>query len=167
MEPKDPISLAPEISGPRGRAWRVDVANAEEVFGESHAVLDIWIVEAPWAHPIWHSYMITLIHLRPMPDKRLILYVPNASHEMLVYALDDRAPREPLIRGTQPPRVLVPINFGAQFANHTDEAARQRIRDAVQEICAGQLSPDTDHQRAWIDRFGQSMIRREFRETVS
>ena len=47
----DDIDIPPTETGPRGRAWRVDLAAATmaRLPGEEHATLALWIVEA--AHP--------------------------------------------------------------------------------------------------------------------
>jgi hypothetical protein len=44
---------------------------------------------------------------------------------------------------------LQPGNFAAQFIEISDELAGKRVRDGVQEICDGRLSPDTDARQAW------------------
>lgn len=67
-------------------------------------------------------------------------------------------PREPAIRG-EAPHVLSPLNFAAQFIAENDDAAAARIRDAVQRICDGTLSPDDDFRWQWIELFGGNMVK--------
>lgn len=157
----DPITAVPAMHL-QAKAWRVDLAEARtarKVAAESDATLDIWIVEAPWAHPAWHSYGIVLIHLRPMPDNRPTkIYLAGATHEMWVYALDPREDRNVMLR-TGGLAWLQPSNFAAQFIEPSDEAAQARIEKAVHRICEGKLSPDTDYIRHWMHLFGDHMIK--------
>jgi hypothetical protein len=153
--------------GLHGRAWEVnweayrahlDVAAADD------ATLAGWIVEAPWAHPLWHSYMVVLVHLRPLPDgRKTLLYREDASHEFWIYALDPDKPRAPAIEGKASAHWLTPVNFAAQLAETSDAAARTRIEGAVDLIIAGELNPDTDAQRQWEALFGNAMIKPEWR----
>jgi hypothetical protein len=164
---KDLIVKAPDIVGPHGKAWRCDLAEllrTQNVKADDNAGLVQWIAEAPWAHPIWHSYMLTLMHLRPMPDNRPTqFYLEGATHEMWLYALDPEGKREPVILGAPLGRdtcqPLTPMNFAAQFIAEDDEAAAIRIHDAVRRICEGKLSPDTDFIRHWMHLFGDNMIK--------
>lgn len=159
----DPVSIAPTIDGPHGKAWAVDLDHARNILGvrvEDDGTVAAWIVEAPWAHPFWHSYVIVLIHLRPMPDGRSTkMYLPGATHEMWLQALDPEHPRAPAISGNGPWHPLKPSNFGAQFIEEADLTAAARIRDAVQRICNGSLNPDTDYIRQWMHLFGDNMIK--------
>ena len=117
------------------------------------------VVEAPWAHPIWHSYAVILVHLRPLPDGRPTkFYLAAATHEIWLYALDPDQPRQPMIEFGQP-KWLTPMNFGAQFIAASDEAAKLKVEEAVQDIVAGKLSPDTDFIRHWAYRFGDNMLK--------
>lgn len=160
----DVITLPPTIMGSFGRAWLCDHAtfiarHAADPRASADAVLAHWLIEAPWAHPAWHSYSLILVHLRPIPDNRpTVFYLPGASHEMWLYALDPDSPREPMIRGRAPPAWINPCNFSAQILEPADSEARVRIEDAVRRICAGTLSPDTDFIRTWMHMFGDNMI---------
>lgn len=166
-----PVKAAPVIHGAHGRAWLCDLEAGRRQLGvrpEDDGTLAIWIVEAPWAHPAWHSYSIVLVHLRPIPGRRLAtptkFYLPLATHELWLHALDpDQELDSVIATGLPGSRWLQPKNFAAQIVEIDDDLARERIRRAVEDICAGKLSPDTDHQRAWVDRFGNNMIKPEYR----
>lgn len=159
----DPITTAPTIEDTHGKAWAVDIdrcyreLNTERAAG---ADLGSWLVEAPWAHPFWHSYWINLIHLRPIPaiTREVRVYLEGATHEIWVMALDPDAPRQPQLDSGRM-QTLQPINFSAQFIEPTDADALKRVEDAVREICAGRLSPDTDFIHAWGAKFGRNMLR--------
>lgn len=152
---QDPISLPPLIAGVRGRAWKVPPP------AERGAWVDRWLIEAPWAHPAWHSYLLSLVSLKPIagmgPPK---MYLVDASHELVLFATDPEHPREPILTRTSMAAVLEPANFAAQFREDDDDAASRRVARAVQMICDGQLSPDTDFLSAWCVLFGNNMVRR-------
>lgn len=170
----DPIATAPDLTGPHGRAWKCNLVEGRRLAGiapEDDAALVHWVIEAPWAHPAWHSYSLMLIHLRPLAPHlgTTRFYLPCATHEMWLYALDPQKDRRPLIAtGMRERHWLQPGNFAAQFTEASDPAvgdadALARIARTVQEICDGVLSPDTDFKREWIARFGDAMVRKEYR----
>lgn len=167
-EIKDPIADVPVVHGPHGRAWLCNLTEGRRIMNvppEKDAGLDHWIVEAPWAHPAWHSYSILLMHLRDIPGMaRPLFHIPEATHELLVHALNpDNARQELLGTGIPNHHFLTPINFGAQFIEITDALARERVRNSVQMICDGKLSPDVDFQQQWVALYNNSMIKKEFR----
>lgn len=156
------ITKLPDLAGPHGRAWRCDHLAGlvqDGVKAEDDAVLVSWCVEAAWAHPVWHSYWICLVHLRPMPDARETkVYLAGATHEFWLYALNPQEPRTQLVEAGKP-AFLNPMNFAAQLVCADDAQALSSIETTVREIVNGQLSPDTDFRRAWIARFGDNMVR--------
>lgn len=174
----DPVTVTPELTGPRGRAWLMDLVTSRLRHGMDpvkDGTLSVWVVEAPWAHPIWHSYAMILVHLRPVPGgPDVVTYLEGATHEFWLFVLDPGEPpkwqtfREVLIRGgrygfNDAPGLLTPMNFGAQFIADSDEAARERVKASVQAVVDGVLSPDTDATADWRSIWGEAMIRPEFR----
>lgn len=169
-EIKDPIEKTPDVSGPHGRAWMCDLAEGrlvKKINLEDDATLVAWLIEAPWAHPIWHSFVLYMVHLRPMPDARkTTLYLEDATHEFWVYALDPDKSRHLFLQTATDPAVLHPVNFAAQFHELSDDLAMERIKGTVQMICDGKLSPDTDHTGArglWAKLFNSRMIKPEYK----
>jgi hypothetical protein len=149
----------PWSRGARGLAWQVKLDARREP-----AVIARWIIEAAWAHPVWHSYLLTLIHLRP--GARLpvaMLYAPDATHEFSLFALDPAHPRAPAVLGQGTLHYLTPLNFAAQMAMPSADAARARMEATIDLILAGELNPDTDALRQWIALFGDNMIKPEQR----
>lgn len=156
---------APAITGLHGKAWKRDTTAVWERRGRqgpdpSLAVAD-WIVEAVYAHPLWHSYHLICYALRPHPSVQgeTKIYLEGATHEMVLYALDPQKPRA--LNDVM--HWLSPCNFAAQIKAHTDAEAMLRIYAAVEDIVAGRLSPDTDFRSMWARRFGDNMIKREWR----
>ena len=165
---QDEITTLPEIAAAHGRAWRCDLDGLRRKLGvarDGDATLVMWVIEAPWAHPFWHSYVLVLVHLRPLPDGRPTkLYFEGATHELWLHALDPGGRRQPLISGFEPLgsascRPLTPINFAAQFIEPDDTSALGRVERAVRRVCNGTLSPDTDFIRQWMHLFGDNMIK--------
>jgi hypothetical protein len=160
---RDPIPADPDLRGVYGRAWQCDLRAAAMASGidpEADCSGAAWLIEAPAAHPVWHSYWLHCVYLRPntvrgaLPTK---WYLEGATHELWLWALDPDQPRAPMLqRGAV--KYLTPSNFAAQFIAADDATAAQRIRDAVTDICQGRLSPDTDYRRMWADRFGDNML---------
>jgi hypothetical protein len=157
------MKAAPTIHLRHGKAWRLDLEAITRRTGRRDAGVDVWLVEAEWAHPVWHSYLISLIHLRPTPGLLLPkIYVPCATHELVLYALQPDGDRDRvLVDGLGSwCKCMSPVNFCAQIVEVTDDLARQRIREAVELICQGSLSPDTDYLGQWCVMFGDGMVKR-------
>jgi hypothetical protein len=156
----DKISRKPEIPGTQGQAWRINLTKLREflkVEPGNDGTVAMWIVEAAFAHPIWHSYVFVLLHLRPigLPTK---IYLEGATHEFWIQALDPDKPREPAIEGKGMPYYLTPNNFAAQFIAADDGKAIERVENAIKKVVAGELSPDTDYIRHWAHLFGDNMM---------
>lgn len=162
-----PITSDPVLQGDHGKAWLCDIKVGHGIMNipdDQDACICHWVVEAPWAHPAWHSYSIFCQHLRSIPgyDQPVLFHLPDATHEMLVFALDPRKDRQSMIdTGVVEGRWMQPANFGAQFIELDDDLARERIKSTVQEIIDGKLSPDTDHISMWRHRYGGNMMKKE------
>ena len=154
----------PDLVGHLGKAWLVDLDAACKRAGKlksESCALDQWIVEASWAHPIWSHYWVSLMHLRSIPNTPdAMIYLEGATHEIGVVAIDPTHSVEAMVAGG-PIFSLDPSNFGAQFIEPDDAAANKRIRVAVELICEGKLSPDTDFIGQWIALFGDNMIKKK------
>jgi hypothetical protein len=160
---QDPIATEPHLVGPHARAWHVDLDATRRKLkqtADQDGTVRIWIAEAPWAHPCWHSYAIVLLHLRPLPGKKTLIYLEGATHEIWVQALHPDYAREPAIRGEQPWAFMTPNNYSSQFIADSDGAAAARVEEVVQRICDGTLSPDTDFIRVWQALFGDNMFKK-------
>jgi hypothetical protein len=156
------MKTPPDKEGAFGRAWRCDLdALHVALKTKPGTTLVSWIVEAPWAHPVWHSYNLYLVHLRPEPGiPDAVCYLPDATHEFMLFALDPTIPREQQLRERRA-AWLHPGNFGAQLVKTSDEEALAEIEGAVDMIIAGELNPDTDARYQWRRLFGSAMIRGE------
>jgi hypothetical protein len=156
----DTIDQPPTLHGQKGRGWNLNGASLRGKNGPN-ALVDLWLLESPDSHPIWHSYLLSLVHLRPIEDlPEPIIYLPGATHELVLYALDANFPRQDSLTSGGWHR-LEPANFCAQFIASSDIEAIKRIASAARSVCAGTLSPDTDFRKQWIALFGDNMMRRD------
>lgn len=115
-----------------------------------HAWAAIWGIIAPWAHPLWSDYAMTLFDLTTPLERPATLHLPDATHEVVLYALnpDHRLkPDVPMTR--QRYGYLHPANYGYQFRAGSNDVALARVQAVVDEIAAGRLSPDTDWRSRW------------------
>lgn len=165
--PEEITYQQPTLVGKFGKAWDIDLARIRrevlKVPQDDDAALIASIVEAPWAHGAWHSYMFSLVHLRPMADNRpTIFYLEGATHELVIEAINPDYDRNEMLKTGKVYR-LTPANFAEQFIAESDEAAIARVKDAIMLVVDGKLSPDTDYIRAWANLFGDNMIKKEYR----
>ena len=149
----------PDLVGPHGKAWKQDFDSFRKLhpgLGPDGSVC-VWIVSAPWAHPVWHSYLIVCLFLRDVPGvPPAKVAMAGATHEVIVAALDPEQKRIPL---NDYPKMLKPLNFAGQWIAASDEAAAAKIEATVLEIVNGTLSPDTDFLREWVKRFSGSNLK--------
>lgn len=160
----NPVTSEPILFGEETKAWLTNNAEGRRQMNiqeKDDACIAHWIIEAPWAHPAWHSYSLVAVHLRPMPNGCVTkFFLPMATHELWLFALNPESDRNQLIRdGITHDHWLSPINFAAQFTEISDELAVERIRNTVQLICDRKLSPDTDFRADWIKLFGDNMVK--------
>jgi hypothetical protein len=157
---RNEITVPPDLVGKTGRAWRVDVAETMKRRGLESGDVACWIVEAPNAHPVWHSYWFEMVHLRPFRDMEgdTHIYLEGATHEMWIAAIDpDKSRQEMLDTGMIP--ALRPLNFACQFIFDNDHTASLSLLQDVRDVIDGVISPDTDFVRMWVARHNGSMIK--------
>jgi hypothetical protein len=158
--PRRTADTTPTLVGQHGSAWLMDrdmLLKRGRPDDPRHAVtLDQWIAHAPYAHPIWHSYMICSVALRNVPGlPEADIMLPGGTHEVFVIALNPN--HDTWV--DEAPHMLTPVNFAGQFIEPDDEAANVRIRLTVQDVIDGKLNPDTDFMQWWIRRFSASNIK--------
>ena len=148
----------PTLAGVYGKAW--NWTGKQKWDGVPHSQVDMWIINAPYAHPVWANYVLSLIHLRNVDGlEPAHISLPGATHEFYLYALNP----DGMFSNDGNPRVLTPINFSAQFIAEDDEAAKLLMRRTVQDVIDGLLNPDTDNTQSWIRRFNDSCLKREYK----
>jgi hypothetical protein len=113
-----------------------------------------WLLTAGIYHPLWHQYALAVVRLRDAPGyPPPVLRYPDATHELLVMALDPTSPDDPANPGarvTYTPQALEglaapylqPINIAEQFTATEDEAA-QVAQAAARAVVDGHINPET------------------------
>lgn len=137
----------------------------EKVEGSAWGVT--WVIQAPWAHPAWSQYVLALFDLTSDTGNPPILYMPGATHEFQLYALD---PNYPVSEADRPSamieqdrmRLLSPASHGYQFRAATNYHAADRIQAVVDMIVRHELSPDTDWRMNWDVLFRDGFNLRDF-----
>ena len=157
------LGIAPVIFGQFGRAWLCDldaIRRARLIGTLPDALLAHWIVEAPWSSQVVHSYSLLLLHLRPMTGRPVVKYLEGAAYEIHLRAIHPEADRAVMLRQPLDPRNwLTPAVFAAQIAELDDAAVFARVARAVDLVCQGRVSPHPAHVRAWVELFGDNMLR--------
>lgn len=117
----------------------------------------VWIVEATWAHPFWHTYRISLCDLETYTGTPAHIYKEDVTHEVVVNALDSEHPVPEKIDFNTCFHPLTPPNHVYQFKAESDEKAEERINDIVRLIENRELSPDTDFTTTWDEIFSDGV----------
>lgn len=109
------------------------------------SVLRAFLLYRPDAHPCWHSYMLSLVHLRPIEGKPAHLQHPDSTHEIVVLALD---PTKPDPEPDDPTSIwhLVPANLIFQLRGLGDAQALRVFSTFASVLARHRLSPDTDYR---------------------
>lgn len=142
--------IAPIYETPHGKLWALDYVSPPVGSSLNVTQLRGWVVHAPWAHPLWEYYFVSLIHLRSVAGVQdATKYAPDATHEIGVFAVDPNKIPE----SGETPNYLSPPNFIGQFGRSSDEIAIEYALSCLHEVCDGALSPDTDFRREWESRF--------------
>jgi hypothetical protein len=109
----------------------------------------------PEAHPIWHTYVVTLAHLRVVAGmQEPHLQYPDATHEIAIMALSPDSEPDPELK--EPLRTLFPANLIHQLRGRDDAFALALFDAFTKALAGGELSPDTDwtrHTVAWLGRW--------------
>jgi hypothetical protein len=128
------------LQGPHGKAVRIPRESYAAAFP---ANLDTWIITAPIWHPLWSQYNLSVVSLADIPGQQdAIKHTPDATHELLVLALNpDHGPYGCETRPNDL-EVLLPVNISEQFTT-TDDHARELAELCVKAVLDGRLNPET------------------------
>lgn len=168
----DPMTTAPTITGPKGRAWRVDLKALREreatrgVTLAPDTAVCAWLVEAVEAHPGRHSYLVHAHDLSSTTPDRI--WVEGATHELQVHDLIPLGSRDAMLVGD----ALFPLNsvrdpiFAAQIQWGDHRRAATMIEEVVVAILNGDLVPSADeaHVAAWVARYGDAGFNPEWKD---
>jgi hypothetical protein len=152
------VTLGEQLRGPAGHAHELLLGKPDWwTRPEQQATLAAWFLNCPGQSPGWDRYLLSVIHLRPIPRARpAAILVPGATHEVILFALDP-------IRRPQPTRPhswkpLLPINVMEQVQLPDDDAARTLLRGAARAVMDGLLPAEPALSGA-VEPWRTSMIR--------
>lgn len=145
--------MAETLTGTFGEAVPIDLDPARDRLPEH--TLAVWLLNLPQAHPFWSQYLLSLVHLRGMPDQ-------TSSHQLMLLALNpERGPFTPenLWEEQQGPGwFLSPPNIVENLADATDDQARELVDLVARGLVDGVLDAEPDgimgarsHWRATLD----------------
>lgn len=143
-----------EFTGPYGKAWRVELPPDTPNIRETVAT---WLLEAPFAHPLWHYHYLGAIRLRDVPGlpppKR---YFHGATHELSVFALNPEHQPYNVRKFLRIARnfglasvILTPSDVSLQFEATDVEVAKLSVASAW-AVTQGRLIPDSDGRYSWL-----------------
>lgn len=150
---QDPIDQPPLIKHDTGRAWRVNMATLFAAHPANPLIAQttvLWLIEAPWANPNWHSYVMSLIAL-PWASHEA------PTHEVVLFPLNPTFPRQALIDSAAV-RVVQPARFAAHIWEDEPGQAVEKVRLSVAAICAGFLDPTLGAGVTWTALFGSNIV---------
>lgn len=123
--------------GPAGSAVEVMIVGELERPDWS-ATVSLWFITAPGQSPAWDKYLLSVVHLRDVPDvPPAKVNVPGATHEVMLRALDPTKHPTPLNADTW--KHLIPINFVEQVQLPDDAAAKELVELAAVAVVRGVL----------------------------
>ena len=144
--------VPPILKSKVGAAWLLDleaIRAREDAYPEDCTLMG-YIVSAPWAHPLWSNYLISVITLADKPGVRpATIRKTGATHEIMVIALNPKFVPET----DGPPHCLFPSNFAGQYIAQDDREAENILIETVKMVVRAELNPDTDFIRSWENLF--------------
>ena len=129
------MSAGREFSGPFGTATEV-ILKSDVLDHGAH--IGTWLLHCPGQSPAWEHYMLSAVHLRPIPgeSKPATIKVPGATHEFLVLALNPERTPTP---DNPPWPHLTPANVVEQVELPDDAAAAELLALCAQAVVDGVL----------------------------
>lgn len=124
---------------------------------KSPACIAAWLVDRPGAHPWWHHYLVSVVHLRDVPGvPPAKKSYPEAAYEFQIVSIDpERCPSPQPDANGYP--MLLPPDVIYQFHGVTEEDAVRICELAITAISKGLLSPDSDFASAWKESLSKTV----------
>lgn len=143
----------PDYTGAAGRAWNIDFGDSRmDMPLGANAVLAACLIEVPFAHPRWNSYMAAVIHLRPIPGAPpLECLRENATHE---FSLSRVRPEFEDIADPADIRTIKaksPPDIEQELILPSDERVLEVLGLAAQACVGGTLNPNKEYRQQWTD----------------
>lgn len=131
----------------------------------------LWLINDGKSHPLWGQYFASLVNLDINEDDEqpVIKYFPEATHELIIHALNPKKGKLFLNTGMIPPDEndisvtmadnIIPRDIGSYFLTPANLAYQLEMKDdddAVAKVETGiktAISLDTDYRSSWWDVF--------------
>lgn len=137
------------------RAFKVVLPPLADRPPDTIASLDCWNMVLPGDHAFWDRYSITACSLADFPGVQPAKkQFPEATHEILVFAIDPKCPQDVFERGEN--WILTPQNHHVQCVA-TDESCNKAIEELARLFVDGNL---------WVEPQGVWGARDQFKMTV-
>lgn len=105
------------------------------------ACINRWVLHLPGYSVFWNCYCLAGCHLREVEGTPLaIKHFPEATHEIVLFALDPDHDQETLRSGGI--AALKPTNYCKQVSLRGDEQLDVVLRELCKEFVAGRLIPE-------------------------
>lgn len=125
------------LSGPLGAGYECLLVDDPDI-PDQQATVTSWFLDCPAQSPAWSHYLLSIIHLRPIPGVRpAVIREPHATHEVMVIALDPRGNPHP--EDTETWRFLTPVNVCEQVQLPSDADAVELAADCARAVVNGVL----------------------------
>lgn len=136
------MNSTPQKEGRAGKAWRMPL----DMDDKAHSTLKQWAVFCPKAHPFWSWFVVSVVHLRPVPGLPYPkLFDARSQWEIGVLACNLKTEREFDMLRPETWKVMLPPNSMMQFHGPLgDEDAMAVVDGLVEAFVRGQVSPDSD-----------------------
>jgi hypothetical protein len=161
----------PAFEGPLGKAWKYPLPTDDGDWRLAVSLDANYLIFAPSAHPFWAWHVLLAIALRDVDGQPPAhKHYPEATHELMVWALDpDHPPPDPRAwpmppddGSPRPLQMMQPADAVVQFDVASDEQATEIVTLAAKACTTGLLVPDSDHRGAWEDTIATTA--RHYRE---
>lgn len=139
----------PDIKGPFGRAWFIQVKTENP---DHNACLGSWVVNVPGAHPFWEHWLVAVVHLRDMPGQSKPAYkkYPEAEFEFGIHSISpETCPQPDPDKALEGYPLLSPADVVEHFHGVSDKDALRIGEGAILAMVNGRMSPDQDFRSMW------------------
>lgn len=132
------VKLGRIYVGAAGRATEVVHELEDSDPRATAATLGQWFLQCPGQSPVWQHYLLSVIHLRPIPWViPAVVIRKGATHEVMLVALDPK--KNPVPEDFRTWTWLSPVNFLGQIELPSDEDARKVLETLAHAVADGIL----------------------------
>lgn len=157
----DAMTTPPTLSGPKGRAWHIDMPTVrEKAMARDPAAMDddnvvtAWLIEVPEACP--SHYHSCLLFVNDLAVAGAEPWIEGATHELVVKAVIPTGSRDAMLAGDERFPISGDTIYACHFVFPDHGAACAQAEEIVNLVLAGDLVPSEAGEQAWMDRWGDA-----------